>query len=324
MTTQREDLALLRASLRETTGDAEFDDMLRGSLYARIARDPAKARVFREETAPEQVMLDLHLDGVGVVRHATSAERLGAFIQRISEATKETAKHLAGANAYSQKLLIEGVGPGSIRVVLRVPDLPVDLGKPAHPDVSTDSVDSMALRQIAAAFTLASADDAPPGDDDPLLGMIQHLPAAARSHLRGAAGEAVRAGWEIHGTVQQRRKPELEMLVTTRGAGRLRSALKFAPSEPSRETLLGTLDGFRWSEGIAYFQPDGASRPFAVGLVADDVLARVAKLAERRDREVRAIIETFTEATPGGAAGRTSRVMIDVSPVEHEAQQPFE
>lgn len=323
-TTERHDLELLRASLRETTGDEELDDMLRGSLYARIARDPLKAKIFREETAPEQVMLDLHLDGKGVAEHATSAARLGAFIQRISEATKETAKHLAGTHGHPQNLLIEGVGPGSVRVILRVPSIPVDPKKPVHPEISTDSVDSTALRKIAATFTLASSADAPTSEDDPLLGMIQHLPAAARESLRGAAGEAVKAGWEIHGTVQQRRKPELEVIVTKRGADRLRSALKFTPSEPHSEPLLGTLDGFRWSEGIAYFQPDGATRPFAVALVADDVLARVAKLADQRNREVRAVIQTFTEVTPSGTTGRTSRIMLEVEPVGYEPQQPFE
>lgn len=289
--------------------------MIRGSLYAGTVRSERERQIWREETAPLQVMLDLHLEGDGVTDRATSASRLGAFIQRFSEATKETAKHLAGRASYSEKLLIEGVESGSVRVVLRVPDPPEDPRKPTHDGVPAETVDSVALRMLAGVLTLAStaADDGD-ADEDPLPAVILKLPVPARERLRGAAQQVTASGWEIHGRVMQRRQPEATVVVTPSGAERLQSALKFAPAEPDRVWVHGQLDGFKRSEGVAYFIPDESRRGYAVGVVDAALFHKVARLAEDPERSVRAHVETYTATNPDGSAGRTSRILLDVQP----------
>jgi hypothetical protein len=60
---ERRDLALLRAALRESSGDPALDSFVRASLFASVARDPDSVRVFREEylgplSAPPEVTSD--------------------------------------------------------------------------------------------------------------------------------------------------------------------------------------------------------------------------------------------------------------------------
>jgi hypothetical protein len=54
-----------RAVLRESTGYPDADEAGRASLYASIGGDPDLLAVWREETAPAQAALDLHLTGEG-------------------------------------------------------------------------------------------------------------------------------------------------------------------------------------------------------------------------------------------------------------------
>lgn len=308
---REQDLELLRRALRATTGDDELDEMVRGSMYAHIARDPEKARVFREETAPLQAMADIHLGGAGVDGHLTSARQFAKFITRLSEATKFTARAIAGTPSYNENLLIEGVAPGSVRVVLRVPDGSTATASVSD-DVIVDTPDSSALKKILGVLTLASTDEDTPGSDD-LLAAMHGLPLEARTRLNGAAAAVISAKWDIEGTVQQRRQPEETVHVTPRGAKAVRSALKFNPGAPVEEQHLGVFDGLKRSLRTVYFNPVGA-RGFAAAVVHDELLHDVAELLTEPGREVVAQFAVRFDSGAEGTAGRKIRELVRIEP----------
>ncbi|MFD6445072.1 hypothetical protein ACFWEJ_08215 [Promicromonospora sp. NPDC060204] len=309
-TAERHDLTLLRSALRETTGDPEIDEFVQASLFAGIAKDPEAVRVFREETAPEQVVVDLHLEGGEVTEHSTNAGRFARFVQRISQATSAVAKDVAGAARYPENLLIDALAPGSVRVVLRAPGIPTDKGRPAFEDLPVSTADSTALRRIAGILTHASTtSDA--ADDELLPALVRELPARARSLLESASTEMLKAGWEVAGTVRQRRYSEEDVTVTQRGVARLKSVLKFAPSDPARESIVGTIDGFKYSLGVIYFSPADSRRGFSAVVHTDALLVRVVRLSQQKDLDV---VATFEIVTEGGAEDsvRVYRTLVDV------------
>ena len=69
-----------RAALRESTGYPDADAIGRASLHASIGADPDLLAVWREETAPAQAVLDLHLAGDTVTDHATNARQFSDFV----------------------------------------------------------------------------------------------------------------------------------------------------------------------------------------------------------------------------------------------------
>lgn len=317
----------LRGALRATTGNAALDAVMCASVAAGIQGDPLLEKVYREETAPEQALLDLHIEGDGVHEHQTSAARFATFVKRVSEATKFTAKQIAGLESYQERLLIEGVLPGSVRVLLRAPATNGTAIDEPHPDIQADSSDSLALKVIARVFTNASMTD-DEADPAPLLGLIQSLPAPARRALRGAAGEVLKGGWEIAGAVRQRRREEEPIQVTQRGAARLRSALRFHPGEPEMEVRIGFFDGLKVSAGTVYFIPtERGGRPFGAAAPTDDLLSQVAHLVAERDRdaghsrEVRAKFVVSVEDAEPGVPSRRSRRLESITPLGQLGEQ---
>lgn len=298
--------ALLREAIRETLehtrrGDEDDDYFWRASLRSLIRSDRDR-QILREETAPRQVEVDLHLTGPGVEGHRTSATALGALVQKISEATKFVARQLAGSSRWSENLQVEGFAPGSVRVVLRAPDVPRAPGAMVEDDGET--ADSKALRKVAVLLTLASSDD--PGNDA-LVASIQDLPRGAREALRLAADVVVSAHWEIDGHVRRWREREEPLKVTRRGAEQLRDALAWKVPEPKRESFVGTLDGFRRSTGVAFLRPEGQGSAYAVAVSDPRLFHEVAQLAAYDDLPVRAVVETWQAHRSDGRPGSVSR-----------------
>jgi len=326
-TARLREIVLLRSALRATTGNPELDLARYEGLAVGIHGDPVLERIYREETAPEQAELDLRISGESVERHATNASRFASFVQRVSQATKFTAKQLAGVDAHGERLLIEGVTPGSVRVVLRAPSKAEPNAEP-HPDIAADSSDSLALKAIARILTNASVTEDEP-DSDSLLGLVQNLTPPARRALKGAATDVIKAGWEITGTVRQRRQPEEPVQVTQRGAARLRDALHFNPGEPQTEVRIGFFDGLKVSAGVVFFIPtDGTRRLFSAAATDEERLLQVARLVAERDerghpREVRAKFLVFVEDAEPGVPFRRSRVLESVTPLDVIGEQPF-
>jgi hypothetical protein len=304
---EREDL--LRAAIREAVG--ADDDFSWGSLYGLIHSDRDR-QILREETAPEQVLLDMHLTGSGVDGHATSAARFARFVKRVSEATKYTARQIAGTDSYSERLLIEGVGPGSVRIVLRVPDQDGLQAEKAE-GTESESADSTALRRISRIFTNASSDDG----GESLVAQVHDLPQNAQRAIKSAVTEVLRAGWQVDGEVLRRRQPIEEMRLSKQGAARLNGAIEFKPGPPESEARVGNFDGHRTSRGIAYFIPrDGDGVAFSAAVHDEDLLRRIAWIDSQRDDHgnqitVRAIFDRFLEPAEAGVSSRHSRSLRD-------------
>lgn len=304
----REDL--LRRAIRDAL--LETDDAFGVGSLSSLIRSERDRAILREETAPPQAMLDLHLIGVGVEGHATSARRLGAFLSRVSEATKEIAKGIARASSYSENILVEGFSPGSVRIVLRAPDV-----VPRRDDTLVDgifeSADSKALRRVASVFALASEDDELALDSDPLAAAVEVLSIAARGRLRSAADVVLAADWEIDGTVRQARQVEESVRVTQRGASKLKSALELSLLEPQTRTIVGTLDGFRRGLGVAYVKPVDSGGTLAVAVTESDLFHRVAEMAAVENLPVRIVVRESQTERPDGAPGRITRRLVEVS-----------
>ncbi len=293
---------LLRAAIRESDLDDPFDF---SSLQGLIRSDRDR-QILREETAPKQVVLDLHLGGPGVDGNATSADLLAGFIGRLSVATKAVAKQIAGTSRHSERLLVEGIAPGSVRVVLRIPDDKPEDDVLTHAQAET--VDSKALRRVAGLLALASSDEPEPDGSDPLAAAVEGLPIEARDSLRAAARDVLKADWEIDGAVRQWRQPEDRIRVTKRGAEHLRSALSLSVPERTRRTITGTLDGFRRSTGVAYVTPHGEDmRPLAVAVGDPELFHRVATMAAYDDLPVRLTFDEWQAVTADGGVGRVAR-----------------
>ncbi|MCL1871306.1 MAG: hypothetical protein FWF90_12955 [Promicromonosporaceae bacterium] len=305
--------SLLRDAIRETVlnardADADAAAFWWGALSG-LVRSERDEQILREETAPTQVELDLHLTGEGVTGHATKANDLAVLIKKLSESTKFVAREIAGARKWSENLLVEGVAPGSVRVVIRAPELPAE---PGQLDVDPgESADSKALRRVASLLTLASSDDLA-GGDDPLAAAVQGLPKPARESLRLAAQTVVDARWEVDGTVRRWREPEVQLRITSRGAKHLRDTLGQKVSKPERVSFVGTLDGFRRSVGVAFLRPDGEGAAQSVAVADAGLFIKVARLAAEEDLPVRAAVEVWQAMRKNGQPGRVSRRLIHI------------
>lgn len=306
-------LEAFRAALRERTGLPAADEISRASLYASIGGDPDLLAVWREETAPVQAALDLHLAGEGVDDHATNARQFAGFVAGVSTAVKETVKDRLGRRAHTEDLLIEAVTPQSMRVVLRARDPVVD--DPTITDAGS-TVDSDALRGIASVLIHAGDTTA----DSPLTAELGRLPAKARQGLRRAARSAAQAGWDIDGDLTQRGYGHGHLTLTARAAKALERQLGQALPKKTTATLYGSITGTKDIEGVLWFQPEGGSREFRA-TIGDDQLRRRAVEYQIDHPRVRADFDVYQSLPPGDdTIIRTSRTLTDLHLAPHPEQ----
>lgn len=307
----------LRAALRYSTGDPASDELMRGSIRAGIVgNDLELMDVYEQEVGPEQAEVDLHLDGPGVDEHATSAKRFADFIAGISEAVKETAKHRAGKGRYTEGLLIEGATPGSVRVVLKAPRPKIDPDATIDERTSASSVDSDALRSIAAILTHASD----PEPDSPLVAEIADLPPRARDGLRRAIRSSRKAGWIVDGTMRQRRIGLQPIHLSSDGATRLSIELDSRIESTRQERLVGRIDGFRRSLGTIYFAPEGRAI-ITAGVIESEITTKVTELFTDPDAEIEAVFNVVESRLPGDKSQvRTSRTLTSIRRTEKGEQ----
>ncbi|MBJ8342822.1 hypothetical protein JGU71_28420 [Antrihabitans sp. YC3-6] len=311
----------LRAALEYSTGDPKSDDYIRGSLRAGVVGDdPYLVDIFEQVVGPEQAEVDLHLTGPGVRNHSTNAHHFAQFVSGISEAVKETAKEMAGKGRYSEGLVIEGATPGSVRVVLRAPEPKVVQDQTIDERTAASSVDSDALRAIAAILTHASDKD----PNSPFVAELAELPVKARRGLKRAVTQSRKAGWLIEGTVRQRQIGAGTVLLSAEGAMRLALQLESGTEKRTTEKAIGRIDGFRRSLGTLYFIPDGG-QPFIAGVKDSSVATRVTELFVDPDEMVEAIFHVVESLLPGaGAVTRRSRVLVSIKRSDVGEQGDFE
>lgn len=300
---------LLRAALRAEQADPHTLGF--SSIAAVIADSPHHRDIYLEETAPEQVQLDLHLGGEGVFGSATRADFFSRFVGNIEKAVDSTAHHLAGRRRNLPELLISGALPGSVRVVLQVPDTP-----PAKNAGGTGalfdptSVLSQAVRSVAGVLAAAAGEDSP--DDDPLLASTQSMPRIAKAHLTTLARTAERAHWIIEGTVTQRHHSPERFRVERRGVQRLATALSAEVGGPEREILIGRLDGVRYSLSTLWLIPASGTRALAISVPTADLLDEAAAL-NAAHALVRVEVDVYRAVTQDGGTMRTSRALVSIT-----------
>ena len=261
-----------------------------------VGDDPGLIDVFERVAGPDQAEVDLHLSGPGVKGHATNAHYFSQFVSGISEAVKETAKSRVGKGRYSEDLLIEGLGPGSVRVVLRAPSPPApnDGGEPID-GVSASTVDSEALRSIVAILTHASSED----EESPLVAELLDLPAKARRGLKRATKTTNEAGWDIKGSIRQRNIGSENVVLTPEGAFRLRQGLDAQVESRTEETVVGNIDGFRRSLSTLYFEPEGSTRIIQAAVLDSEIAATITDLFSEPDLMVEVVFEVVETFLPG-------------------------
>lgn len=294
-----------RAALRESTGYPDADEIGRVSLYASIGADPDLLAAWREETAPAQAALDLHLAGESVEDHATNARQFSDFVAGVSSAVKATVKDRLGLRSYTEDLLIDALAPGSLRVVLRARD-PIATDPTITEPGST--VDSDALRGIASVL-MHAGDDTP---DSPLTAELGQLPAKARQGLRRAARSAARAGWDIAGAITQRGYGYADLAMTARAARTLERQLGQALPKKTEATIYGQITGTKDIEGVLWFTPEGGGREFRA-TIEDEQLRRQAVQHQIDHPRVRAVFDVYESLPPGdNTIIRTSRVLTNL------------
>jgi len=308
---RRRDADLLRSALRVRSGKPGLDEILHGALAVGIYGDPEMETVFREETAPGQAALDLHLAGEGVSGHSTNARRFSEFVSRISKTVKYTARGVANSAAWGENLLVDALAPGSVRVVLRAPEEPrVSEGEVPFEGVAHDTPDSTAIRRVAGVITFASAEDE--ADADAMVAAARGLPPEAQQTLKSAMSTVVAAAWTIEGSVRQRWQREEPVRLTTRGAERLISALELNPAPPRTERMTVTIDGLKHSLSVVYLKREGRGHAFAASVTDEALLRDVAHLADDPTRSALAEFDVYVDAVEDGRAARTSRTLRSI------------
>ena len=282
---------------------------VRESIRAGIVGDDAALiDIYEREVGPEQAEVDLHLEGPGVADNATNARQFALFVSGLSEAVKETAKARARRKSYRDNLLIEGATPGSVRVVLRVATPVIPKGQKVDESTVASSVDSDALRTVASILVHASD----PNLDTPLAAEIAELPMKARTALKRVANASQHGGWGVRGSIRQRQVGAADLELTADGATRLRLELEQAHEKRRTERQVGTIDGFRWSLGTLYFEPEGAPR-FTAGVTETRVAQQVTRLMSDPRQRVAAEFDVVESYLPGDQARtRVSRVLTAI------------
>lgn len=312
-----EEVEQLRAALQYSSGNSFLDDLARGSLLSGVIGDDEELQdVYVQEVGPSQAVLDLHLEGAGVSGHSTNALLFSKFVAGIAETVKETVKAAVNKQRMGSDLLIEAVSPGSVRLVLRAPDLdevPAELKRDqssTERPVSPSSLQSDALRKVSRLLNLASVGDEL--ENSALEASISTLPKPARTKLNNAMKYALSASWEIQGKIEQRTFGVERVELPKSGAARLRSALSTGDTSKEIVTISGYLDGFKYSTGTVWFEPESHSR-FSAAVSDDELLDRVADLMSESHELVSAQFEVTTVLDPNKSSElRKSRSLLSV------------
>ena len=307
-------------ALRYSSGDPASDRAVRESIRAGIVGDDHDLiDLYEREVGPEQAEVDLHLAGPGVEANAANARQFSLFVSGMSDAVKETAKARANRQAYVDNLLIEGATPGSVRVVMRVKTPKVADGQAHDPETVASSVDSDALRTVASILAHASDPDL----DSPLAAEIAELPPKARVALKRVATASQKGGWSVRGQIRQRRVGAADLELTDAGATRLKIELSDTQEKRRRETLTGTIDGFRWSLSTLHFDTTDGRR-ISAGVTEAKVALEVTALMNNPEQLVSADFDVVESFIPGDQnRTRVSRVLTAIRSIGEQTAIPI-
>lgn len=307
------DKDLLRRAAEARTGNDFLDGLQMQSLRAVAAKDPAQSAYLESIMAPNEAKLDLHLTGDSVKGHRTRATDLAGFVTHLTRAISHTARELSGRTRWPNDWQIEGLQPGSVRVILLAPPSTRNaLDTPAIDGVPEDTYDSQAARIIGETLTAASRDAEPRSDNE----LVEPLPPGARHQLRLAMQTVNQAGWTVSGDLVQQGHPSAAISLTHRGAEHLVEALRGSDERSEEKTVHGVMDGLRHSTGRVYVVPDHGS---PLSFACDDaaLLAQVGALSVEPHTRVKATYqETHQLDATGEPLPSPARVLRAISRAE--------
>jgi len=280
----------LRAAWESTRSDSELDLLMREQLEASAVGIPALESVLVEMKSIEaRTQLDLHLDGDNVQGHSTDAERFGSLVSRAATAVKEIVKTNTGRRRLPARLLIEAPTPGSVRVVLREPDLEADSDQTDDAEFA-ETAEGVALRQLGSLLALASIRDVRPDESDLGAAFIRVSPAA-RVQVRELAKTVLAARWIVVGEVRAPMRVSAPFEFDALAAQRLIEAADSKTETSESIVQRGVVDGWIWSQSVMVFQPENGRHFRAV--VPEDLQSRAAELVQAHE----AVTGRFTVVT---------------------------
>lgn len=289
---KQRDIATMLDALRETSGDAELDELSRAAILASVYSDDVLRDAALAEVGPEQAELDLHFDGPMVESHMARAEPFGLFVARTADAVKEISKASLGRKRYRADLLVSAITPGSLRVLLKSPNRR-DTSKSPIAGTAVENVESAALRTIAILLSQAGQDGGPEAES-PVAATIEQLPGPAREQVRSAVNQVVRSGWSVAGELRQRGVGMVKISLGNEQAAYLHDELSQTESTVERGIeMVGTIDGTRRYTGTMWFQPENAERPFIASVTDAKLLEHVNEINATPDTRVRATFERY-------------------------------
>lgn len=267
----------LREAWRESAGDTPAARMSRRSLAALATSRPDLRPVYAELTAPQQDLLDLHIDGATIADHSAPARQVGQFMQKVAAAVKAVAKSDSGRRRLPDNLLVSALAPGSIRMTFTSKPASEIAGHEAVQGADIATLETVALRRVVAILLQADT------STSALDSTVHDLNSGAQSALRGLGRAVFDSNWQVEGSLTHRQSGQkVPLRFGVQGAARLLDATELISAEEVLVTWGGFVDGWTWSNGTMRFEStDHGSFDASVGNAdLQDLVAHF--LAEQR------------------------------------------
>lgn len=290
---------------RFITGLAYAESVTPAALESQLAR----IEPLRKPRPAQRTELDLHLAGPTIRKSEGDAKSFGQFVSAVATAIKEIIKSDLGLGRHEDRLVVQGVQPGSLRVRFMEPE------QPPFDDLLVDSPDSTtpeggALWRLGQIFNVAEEAAASPADS-PDLTSATAMTVAARSSLNKLSSLVERAHWSAHGYLRGAQSDNTESVsLSLSAAFRLAQSTKEEELRIDRQRLVGTVDGFHWSDGMMRFV-SGDAAPFRAA-VPVGLQEAVVELLQDPTRPTAATFNVTTRRTPDGRIAATSYILVDI------------
>lgn len=308
---------ILRAAL---SAPADPDDwvahMARASLLEHAGRDERNHHILAEHNRQGRAELDLHVEGMRIANHEGPAQAVGDLLKRTSTAVNELAKQIVGKRRRKESLRVVALAPGSLRVLLRAPELT----QPAHktdslPGSESESAEESALRQLASIILQASE------GHTAVAASLAALHGKPRMAVRQVAQVVLKNGWSLEGELRLRNQDPLPVRLTTEDAGRIIDAALETDEDFDTQRLEGKVDGWIWSLGTMYFAQESGPRLPAV--VAPELQTKIAEL-NARQADVSAFFRVLISRPHGDRTTEArSYVLEDVREIARDTPMPL-
>lgn len=311
---------LLKQAWAANSGDSPLQSMTRMGLQMSAGIRPDLAPTLTALETGYRAELDLHLGGVGVRGHETSAEAFGRFVTRTALAVKELVKSRTQRQSYASRLQVVGPAAGSVRVVFRSPGDGVEGQAGARiGGTEAETVEAEALDSIVALMTRAENRSGEPDLLDPSLYRMQ---GGARNAVRLLAESILEGSWTVRGELRRADGRRTTVVVSEYGARRLALAAGVTADVVDKDQVsIGSVDGWVWSEQLMTFSPE-AGRQFRA-TVEPNLHRLVAHYVETRER-VRATFTRITTYPPGDEqSARHSYELTDIQGLEDDPTLTF-